>query len=467
MSKINRRTALKTLGLATAGVATAGLAACQDSTATGQPAAQTTTAQTATSPLATGASATPSANASGQTATQGVVGQTIPQSSLLPFEGVHQAGIITQPPEAVLLVSLDLLVADRDELTSLFKKLTGRMRDLMGGSLGDFGVATPEFSPDNSGELGGDPLKEGHLAITLGIGASVFEQNGKDRFGLASQKPLALKPMPRDLAGDRLDQTLLDGDLFLQISSDHPLYNMHALRDILRHTKGQLSPRWVQPGFQRFFAAGPGQANARGLLGFKDGTANLPVNDDALMSKLVWTGAEEPAWAQGGTYVAVRKIREQIERWDRLTLYQQEASIGREKLNGASLDRSKETDLPNYTGDPEGDKVPLDAHIRKANPRLGEESDKRRMLRRGYLYFNGVDKSGLLDAGFLFMGFCRNVQEQFEYVKRNYMTNRSFPKPGTGAQDLDEYIFAIGGGYFFIPPGVKATGRFLADALLS
>jgi deferrochelatase/peroxidase EfeB len=274
--------------------------------------------------------------------------------------------------------------------------------------------------------------------------------------------------MPRDLAGDRLEPNLLDGDIFLQISSAHPLYNLHALRDILRHTKGQLTPRWSQPGFQRFFSAPPGQAKARGLLGFKDGTANLDVTDTELMNKLVWTGSEEPAWAQGGTYVAARIIREQLERWDRLTLRQQENSIGRRKLSGVTLDsaQKRESDVPDYAKDPDGEQTPLDAHIRKANPRTGPDSEKRRMLRRGYLYFNGIDKSGLLDAGFLFMGFCRNVQEQFEFVKRNYMINHNYPKPNTGAQDLDEYLFCIGGGYFFVPLGVKGADRFLADSLL-
>ena len=60
----------------------------------------------------------------------------------------------------------------------------------------------------------------------------------------------------------------------------------------------------------------------------------------------------------------------------------------------------------------------------------------------------------------------RRKPEQFEFVKRNYMTNPNFPQPNTGAQDLDEYIACIGGGYFFVPPGVEKPGRFLADALL-
>ncbi len=443
MSEMNRRTVLKALGLATAGAVAGGAA-----TVAGFKAGE---ASPATAPTG-GSSIT--------------VHNSPTASTLLPFEGVHQAGIITDPPEAVLLVALDVLSSDRNELVNLFKTLTARTQTLMGGAIGTAGEENPDFPPHNTGELGFEPLREGRLAITVGLGASLFEQTGKDRFGLAAQRPIALKPMPRDLAGDRLNPAMTDGDLFLQISSDHPIYNLHALRDILRATKGQLSPLWMQPGFQRFVEAGPGQAKARGLLGFKDGTSNLDTKDSELMSNLVWAGADEPSWAQGGTYAAVRLIREQIERWDRLTLNQQESSIGRHKTTGAVLGKDKETDPAKFDQDAAGEQVPLDSHIRKANPRLGAESEKRRILRRGYLYMNGVDKSGLLDAGFLFMGFCRNVEEQFEFVKRNYMTNRNFPQANTGAQDLDEYLFCIGGGYFYLPPGVRSPDRFLADALL-
>lgn len=449
MAEISRRAALKALGLATAGAVAGGAAV-----ATVGGVLPKDQSSTSSVPI------TPVPPAPDQPLTQAV-------QHLFPFEGIRQAGVITDPPEAVLLVSLNVLPTTPDGLVKLMQTLTARIREMMAGQIGAASAEDESFPPRNTGELGYDPLKDGRLSIMVGLGSSLFTQDGKDRFGLAAKKPIALKAMPRDLAGDRLNQNLLDGDILLQISSDHPLVNLHAFRDILKNTKGLVSPNWVQPGFQRYLQnVPPGEANARGLLGFKDGTANLNAKDNYLMESMIWTGSEEPGWAQGGTYVAIRIIREQIERWDRLNLSQQEASIGRSKTTGAILGNEKEQTPPNYAADPNGERVPLNAHIRKSNPRLGQESDKRRMLRRGFLYMNGVDKSGLLDAGFLFQGFCRNIEEQFEFVKRNYMTNRHFPQQNTGAQDLDEYIFCVGGGYFFVPPGVEKDDRFLTDALL-
>lgn len=390
-----------------------------------------------------------------------------PTDQLYSFWGEHQAGILTPPNQAVLLVALEVLVTDRPALTRLCQNLTTQIQTLMAGLAPDTVTQTPNFPPSDTGELGFDPLKDGHLLITLGVGAALFvTTNGQDRFGLAAHKPIALKPMPVDLPGDQLNSALLGGDLFLQISSDHPLLNLHAVRAILRATKGQLNPLWLQPGFQRFVEAAPHEANARGLFGFKDGTANPDPNDPQLMAKLVWSGSEEPTWAQGGTYLAVRLIREQLEQWDKLALAQQETVIGRHKTSGVVIGQTQESQSFNYSSDLDGQKVALNSHIRKANPRLGVESEQRRMLRRGYLYFNGLDRAGLLDAGMLFMAFCRNLEAQFEYVKRQYMSNSNFPKPETGQQSLDEFMACIGGGYFFVLPGVPSPDRFLADALL-
>lgn len=427
---INRRTALKTLGLATASaVIGAG----------------------ATLGIEQNQQAKPSSE----------------EGNLLKFESVHQAGVITPQPPAVLLAALQVTATDLTTLTQLFKTLSGRIQLLIAGRLGGADEAAQNFPPQNTGEVGFDNLTSGQLSIMVGVGASLFATpDNEDRFGLLKYKPIVLKPMPSDFIGDKLNSALLGADIFLQISSDHPLLNLHAIRDILRYTRGQLKPLWMQPGFQRFFPAAIGEATARGLFGFKDGTSNPDVTDNNVMQQLIWTGSEEPAWAQGGTYLAVRLIREQLEQWDLISLAQQEAAVGRIKASGAALGLAKETQIPNYAADPNGEQVPLNSHIRKANPRLGTESDKRRFLRRGYLYFNGVDKDGTLDAGFLFMAFCRNIEQQFEYVKTKYMNNENFPKNNTGRDSLEENMYCIGGGYFYVLPGITDKNGFLGDKLL-
>ena len=129
----------------------------------------------------------------------------------------------------------------------------------------------------------------------------------------------------------------------------------HAVRNLLRIGRGMAELRWMQLGFGSNTATTTDEATPRNLMGFKDGTRNLRVDDDASMDRFVWVGAEEPqAWFRGGTYVVARRIRMLIEAWDRDSLGDQEAVIGRRKASGAPLSGTKEFDPPDLArpGDP-------------------------------------------------------------------------------------------------------------------
>jgi deferrochelatase/peroxidase EfeB len=199
---------------------------------------------------------------------------------------------------------------------------------------------------------------------------------------------------------------------------------------------------------------GGARETPRNLLGFKDGTANPAA--DGTTKRMIWvTGSlVEPAWAEGGSYQVVRIIRNFVERWDRTPLQEQEAIIGRGKRTGAPLGRAKESDDPDYRSDPEGHRIPLDAHIRLANPHT-EESLAHRILRRPFNYSRGVSKSGQLDMGLLLIGYQANLSAAFIAIQ-----NRLNGEP------LEEYIQPIGGGYFFVLPGAATPRNYLGEGLI-
>jgi deferrochelatase/peroxidase EfeB len=365
-------------------------------------------------------------------------------AGLVPWDGPRQAGIVTERTEYGVVAAFDIV---DDDLARLFADLTARIAELTQGHPDRLDPIRDErLPPSDTGELGYDRRRDGRLTITLGLGASLFDR----RFGLRGRRPGALRRMP-SFPGDNLDPERSHGDILLLIQSDHLMVTHHALRDVMRRTKGRLQGRWAQPCFQRFAAGSPstrrseGVADARGLLGFPDGSQNISPERGAL----IFAGDEAPEWARGGSYLAVRLIRLKLERWDRLTRTDQQRSIGRHKLSGAPLEGGRERDVPRL-----GRETPVDAHIRMANPRRpGDE--RRRFLRRPFVYANGFDEYGLLDSGSVFLGFCRDLEAQFGTVKRR-----------TRGQDLDEYMVAIGGGYFFCPPGVDGAGDYLARRLL-
>jgi putative iron-dependent peroxidase len=72
----------------------------------------------------------------------------------------------------------------------------------------------------------------------------------------------------------------------------------------------------------------------RDLLGFVDGTAN-PVGPAVPSSVLI---AEEDPAATGGSYIVVQKYLHDLKAWRNLRAEQQEAIIGRTKLDNIELD---------------------------------------------------------------------------------------------------------------------------------
>jgi deferrochelatase/peroxidase EfeB len=367
--------------------------------------------------------------------------------SAVPYHGIHQAGIVTPRPQFGLAVAFDVLAASRAQLQGMFQALTQRSVFLTGG--GPTPSFDPKFPPPDSGLLGLVVLP-GNLTMTVALGASLFDE----RFGLAAQKPKHLRRM-MSFPNDALDPDQCHGDLLVQFCSDSAEVNIHALRDVIKNTPGQLAVRWKQDGFLP--GAAQRKETERNLLGFKDGTANPSSADAALMDRLVWVrpGMGEPDWAVGGSYQVVRTVRTFVERWDRTPLEEQQNIIGREKATGAPLGMAAEKDLPDYSGDPEGKRMPLDAHIRLANPRT-PASAANLILRRPFNYSRGVTRAGQLDMGLLFICFQADLEKGFLAVQERL-----------NGEPLEEYIKPIGGGFFFALPGVPSSEEYLAQNLVT
>jgi deferrochelatase/peroxidase EfeB len=290
----------------------------------------------------------------------------------------------------------------------------------------------------------------GSAEITISVGASLFD----GRFQLASPAPRQLSAMP-SFPNDALDPAWCHGDVLLQVCAATGGAVSRVVAELTAAVAGMATTRWRMDGFrEENTPAADGKSSNRDLFGFREGAGNPDTRDQPLMDSLVWADGSggEPAWTAGGTYQVIRLIRFAPTLWNAEPLSLQEAAIGRRKSDGAPLGHGTEAAAFDYSADPAGQTIALDAHIRRANPRT-PQTDGNRILRRGYSYRRDTPQP---DEGLIFTCFQRDLQRGFITVQNRL-----------AGQALDKYILPFGGGYYFVLPGVGAKpGRYLGDILV-
>jgi deferrochelatase/peroxidase EfeB len=129
--------------------------------------------------------------------------------------------------------------------------------------------------------------------------------------------------------------------------------------------------------------------------------------------------------------------------------------IGRKRDTGAPLGGQGEFENPRYDLDPEGERIPLEAHIRLANPREPKTIDQR-ILRRAWNYSDGFNRDSQLDVGLLFVAFNQDIQRQFTAIQERL-----------NEEPMVDYITPEGGGYFFAPAAARGPQDWVGSGLFT
>jgi deferrochelatase/peroxidase EfeB len=395
------------------------------------------------------------------------------QSATEPFYGAHQSGILTDTQRQVVLAAFDLTTSDKNDLVTLLRDWSNLAPSLTAGQ----SVTVPIYNPpgsqgtdsyaDTTGGSTTDDSFEAYLlganrlTLTIGFGRSLFlTSDNQDRFGISSQLPDALISLPH-FSGDELTAADSDGDLFLMACADDPQVAFHAVRAIARVAPDVATLRWTQVGFSPDNTGG----TPRNLMGFKDGTMNSNIHPPADLDSTVWASSSGPRWMGGGSYLVYRRIRIELEHWDRIAPNDQAQVIGRQKLNGAPLGASGEfsaIDLDARTSDG-GYVIPETAHVRLAAP---QSNGGAVILRRAFSYNNGTTqfterwppwRQALeYDAGLLFLGYQQDPRKSFVPI---------FTKLSE-ADGLNQFTTHTASAVFAVPPGASGPGDWVGRTLL-
>jgi Dyp-type peroxidase family len=234
------------------------------------------------------------------------------------------------------------------------------------------------------------------------------------------------------------------------------------------------------------------------LLGYADEAGELPV---APVPHLL---------ASNGTFMVYRKLHQNLATF-RAYLEKQAALYpgGKEKLAAKFIGRWRDgtplelsPDHPDqtivqdpkrstnftYSGDPDGTRCPLGAHMRRVHPRdafgfNGRLIDRRRITRRGLPYGRFADENEPVtdseDRGVIFMALNASLSRQFEFVQQQWIQygndarlgndkdpllgqhgghgrfvvqgDRNPANPPFICSNLPDFVELRGGEYFFIP----------------
>jgi dye decolorizing peroxidase len=339
----------------------------------------------------------------------------------------HQAGIALELQAHARFIAFDVPAkTQKSDLAKWAELITDDINRLTNGE--------PVLA-DPAGQFAGHPAR---LTITVGFGPNLLKH-------LEIETPTGFIELP-SFKVDRLTPEFSDGDILIHVAADDPLTLFHASRTLIRDTESFADLRWVQEGFSNAIGVNKPGTTQRNLMGQVDGTDN-PIPGSEVFNSQVWI-QEGPEWAIGGTQLVLRRIKMNLDTWDRLSTNQKEGVIGRKLSNGAPLTGENERDLPNLDAvDENGIKIiPPYAHIRKAAGKPEQQ-----FFRRPFNYeVPGVE------AGLLWTAYCANIEKQYVPIQ----------------QTLDEgdllnlWTTPVGSSVWIIPRGFK-NGETLAVNLFA
>lgn len=344
----------------------------------------------------------------------------------------------------------------------------------------------------------------GNLSVLLGYGPKIFDGIV---LGLKKDKPKDLRSErgfkgPNILPGD----PIVDGSsikfstdivknhavqehIIIQFIAEAEMFTNRAVVETWKHfyKKQKQNNKNKAPilNISRFYT-GFKRIDQRGWLGFHEGVANMTQKDREEAIAINSSISKQDDWLINGTYMAFIRFRIALEKWEELSVSQQEIKIGRKKITGCPIIDIDKNGHP--ISDPncpvEGteevievgnepfrqppkfdgknisnygrDKLLSVSHVNRVyKPNIYPPSDYRsfRIFRQGFEFLEPSEKDPRFQAGLNFISFQNNPQKVMKILTSSQWLGKSINTNSynENSKGLEAYISANAAGLFLIP----------------
>jgi Dyp-type peroxidase family len=285
------------------------------------------------------------------------------------------------------------------------------------------------------------------LAALVGYGRSLFDHD----------PPLTAEPRPEFLARLAAFPALPraerhtdagEADIALQLTGATPAAVNRAAVEVWKLLEDKSLPLRAAASFDGF-----GRPDGRGWLEFHDGVGNMPSQQRLAAIQ----SPPDPRWMAGGTYMAFLRLRVDLRAWRALDRGEQELAVGRDKLTGNPLTRTRRGAIKpagaadRFDPPAAGDPLLASSHVHRANRNRGSSDSPAalRIFRQGYDFIDGIGPDGP-ELGLNFISFQADLQTlQHLMHLPGWLGDSNF---GGGAP---AFVSLFAGGLYAVPPRAR------------
>lgn len=296
--------------------------------------------------------------------------------------------------------------------------------------------------------MAGQEIGDKVAAVAVGFAANFFDM--LDGSGTGPERPVGLRPASVPPNGWFPNIAAVGADVMFYVAAVFETRVNEFLSTIT--ASSVVASVSLERGYQR--------SDGSEAFGYQDGLRNVAKirRPEVVFVHTDGQQPDEPAWADGGTYMVTMKIVQNVGAFNSLSDdAARDAVIGRLK-DGTRLDLVGQGIAPRDETTVCAESVLGSAHVRKAGPRGAHDDTE--IFRRGLPFMEVSNEQ--IEVGLQFCSFQASP-DQFDAVFNDWMMNQRFPNrtdggvPGAdallvGSAPAGPFTQIQHAGLFFVPP---------------